>query len=73
MAESHDAFLDYWTTERSPRALLSPIGWPPTPTTIDTYLNEQTDLIDNADEYRIGPLGRNVLRDRDLLRSFAQT
>ncbi|MDE0131846.1 MAG: helicase-related protein [bacterium] len=73
MAESHDAFLELLDHGKvATGAALT--DWMATDSDdIDSYLAEQTDLIDSADEYRIGPLRRHVARDRDLLRSFAQT
>ena len=73
MAESHDAFLELLGHGKiATGAALS--DWMATDTDdIDTYLDEQNDLIDDATQYNIDLLRRHASRDRDLLRSFAQT
>ena len=73
MAESHDAFLELLDHEKvATGAALT--DWMTTDTDdIDTYLDEQNELIDNANQYDIDRLRRHASRDRDLLRSFAHT
>ena len=55
MAESHDAFLELLDHEKvATGAALT--DWMATDTDdIDTYLDEQNELIDNANQYDIGP------------------
>ena len=73
MAESHDTFLDLLDHGKvATGAALT--DWMTTDTDdIDTYLDEQNELIDNANPYDIGRLRRHTSQDRDLLRSFART
>ena len=45
-----------------------PLAWG-----LDTYLDEQNDLLDDTTQYDIGRLRCHAARDRDPLRSFAET
>ena len=73
MAESHDAFLELLDHGKvATGAALT--DWMATDTDdLDTYLDEQNDLLDDTTQYDIGRLRLHAARDRNLLRSFAQT
>ena len=73
MAASHDAFLELLESEKvaTGGALAD---WMATDSDdVDSYLDEYAGLVDDADDYDIDLLRRYVSRDRDLLRSFAET
>ena len=76
MARSHDAFLSLLDNGRvaTGEALAD---WIATDSDdieeVDLYLDAHIGLTDDAAQYEIGKLRRHVARDRDLLRSFADT